>query len=726
MLRYRASVKSEQPPHIYALADFTYQAMLHDLENQYIVISGESGSGKTQSANFLVKQLTFLGNAPNKRLQEKILQINPLIEGFGNARTIINDNSSRFGKYLEMLFTKQGRVTGARLSEYLLEKTRVVNQGRAERNFHIFYYLFHGLASSVPNDPNAFYLSTTQTYRYLSTGLQDDHDLCESFKSKFAAIEKCFEIIGFQPDEVKSIYRILAGLLHLGNINFHQNEGHFIDGKTCLTDRHLLQVVGELFGIDIAEFDLALTTCNIVTRGETIQRSTTLQESQSTRDAMAKACSYLLKIPSFWSIRQMSLLVYNRLFSWIVNRISALLAPSTIASALPTQNILSPMTDDESSKHSVHNYNTNNNNNHRDESSDREMDEPLEDEHESGAISTVITTYPPQTMMYAMKRTLDFLEMTPLSSACLFPLDGSDDDDLLNTNNNNNNNNNNNHASNAPSPPTHPAHHQATNLINDLNNHSPAGGRCRNEDKPIKNLIENWSKVVAAAAAASSTTWAQVMESKQSNNLFPHRNPPSHLGRLNLTSRATSETNLALRKKTVENNVKKHYQSSNNLCVNNKQAAAASALILPLLPSIKQEASSREILHHHHHHHQGSSLIRTININVSEPLKHENDCDALRIAILDIFGFENFSTNTFEQLCINIANEQIQYYFNQHVFACERQEYINENLSVLPLPAKMDFTFYDNRPLLDMFLNKPVSALELLRFERESYLHDWF
>ena len=289
MILYRSNIKSKQPPHIYALADFTYQAMLHDIEDQYIVISGESGSGKTQSANFLVKQLTYLGNAPNKSLQDKILQINPLIEGFGNARTIINDNSSRFGKYLEMLFTKQGRVTGARLSEYLLEKTRIVNQGRAERNFHIFYYLFHGLASSIPNDEKSFYLSTNQTYRYLTTGLQDDRDLSESFKSKFSTIEKCFEIIGFQSNEVQSIYRILAGLLHLGNISFHQNEGYFIDGKTCVTDRYLIKIVCELFGIDITEFDLALTTCNIVTRGETIQRSTTLQESQSTRDAMAKA-----------------------------------------------------------------------------------------------------------------------------------------------------------------------------------------------------------------------------------------------------------------------------------------------------------------------------------------------------------------------------------------------------------------------------------------------------
>jgi myosin heavy subunit len=116
-----------------------------------------------------------------------------------------------------------------------------------------------------------------------------DLEETENFKEKFRTIEKCFQIIGFQYDEVKSIYRILAGLLHLGNIHFHQNEGHFIDGKTCVTDRYLLNIICELFGLDFDEFELALTTCNIVTRGETIQRSTTLQESQSTRDATAKA-----------------------------------------------------------------------------------------------------------------------------------------------------------------------------------------------------------------------------------------------------------------------------------------------------------------------------------------------------------------------------------------------------------------------------------------------------
>ena len=127
--RYCGKARSDNPPHIFAVADAAHQALIHQKQNQAIVISGESGSGKTESANLLLKQLVFLGKAPNRNLEEKILQVNPIMEAFGNARTGINSNSSRFGKYLELTMTKSGKVTGARISVYLLEQSRVVQQG---------------------------------------------------------------------------------------------------------------------------------------------------------------------------------------------------------------------------------------------------------------------------------------------------------------------------------------------------------------------------------------------------------------------------------------------------------------------------------------------------------------------------------------------------------------------------------------------------------------------
>lgn len=324
-----------------------------------------------------------------------------------------------------------------------------------------------------------------------------------------------------------------------------------------------------------------------------------------------------------------------------------------------------PVIEDESSiySHGENHYNINNNNNQEDPS-DNEIDDEDMEHYQSN--QTMITSFPPPTVMCAMRRTLDYLDMTPSSSSFLLQLQQSDDDiddddeidsyELLNTNNNNNNTLNN------PSPPPNPTptksiNHRASNLINDLNNHSFVEATAQ-DDKPVQHLIDNWTRAVAAAS---------------SNRL---QKSPS----FNAAHRAISETNLVLRRKTVENNAKRHHQSSSNLSANPK-------------PS--------------------SSFVQPSNGKV---IPEETDCEALKIAILDIFGFENFSSNTFEQLCINITNEQIQYYFNQHVFACERQEYLNENLSILPLPATMDLTFYDNRPLLEMFLNKPVSSDEASRW----------
>lgn len=126
--KYVGKRRSDNMPHIFAVADAAHQSLVHQKQNQAIVISGESGSGKTESANLLLKQLVFLGKAPNRNLEERILQVNPIMEAFGNARTEINYNSSRFGKYLDLTMTGNGKVTGARISVYLLEQSRVVHQ----------------------------------------------------------------------------------------------------------------------------------------------------------------------------------------------------------------------------------------------------------------------------------------------------------------------------------------------------------------------------------------------------------------------------------------------------------------------------------------------------------------------------------------------------------------------------------------------------------------------
>uniref|UniRef100_A0A8C6Y9U1 Myosin IIIA n=1 Tax=Naja naja TaxID=35670 RepID=A0A8C6Y9U1_NAJNA len=205
---YMGAKRTCNPPHIFAMADTAYQSMVTYGSDRCIVISGESGAGKTQSSHLLVQQLTILGKANNKTLQGKIIQVNNLLEAFGNAATIINDNSSRFGKYLEMKFTSKGTVVSAQISEYLLEKSRVICQAGGEKNFHIFYYIYAGLAEKkrlahykLPENELPSYLQNE-----LLTPVQDVLNNT-SYKSKFASIEQCFKVIGFTMEvDINNIY----------------------------------------------------------------------------------------------------------------------------------------------------------------------------------------------------------------------------------------------------------------------------------------------------------------------------------------------------------------------------------------------------------------------------------------------------------------------------------------------------------------------------------------
>ncbi|XP_005060591.1 PREDICTED: myosin-IIIb-like [Ficedula albicollis] len=237
----------------------------------------------------------------NSQLEQQILQVNPLLEAFGNAQTVMNDNSSRFGKYIQLRFQKN-TVQGAKLNEYLLEKSRVVQQDAGERNFHIFYYMFAGLSSE---QKEMYGLLDPSLYRYIS-GRFGTQEVAERWKHKYQEVCNALDMVGFQEQEQVDMQAILAGVLSLGNVTFDPEESNG-SVKVNEASRGWLKAAAGQFGVQEDELLKCLICTTSVTRGEQIQRFHTQQQAEDARDSIAKVA-------------------YGRVFGWIVSKINELLA----------------------------------------------------------------------------------------------------------------------------------------------------------------------------------------------------------------------------------------------------------------------------------------------------------------------------------------------------------------------------------------------------------------
>ncbi|XP_023095185.2 unconventional myosin-X isoform X3 [Felis catus] len=302
MERYSKCHLGELPPHVFAVANECYRCLWKRHDNQCVLISGESGAGKTESTKLILKFLSVISQQSLElSLKEKtscveqaILESSPIMEAFGNAKTVYNNNSSRFGKFVQLNICQKGNIQGGRIVDYLLEKNRVVRQNPGERNYHIFYALLAGLEHEQREE---FYLSVPENYHYLSqSGCVEDKTISD--QESFREVITAMEVMQFSKEEVREILRLLAGVLHLGNIEFITAGGAQVSFKTALGRS------AELLGLDSAQLTDALTQRSMFLRGEEILTPLTVQQAEDSRDSLAMA-------------------LYARCFEWVIKKINS-------------------------------------------------------------------------------------------------------------------------------------------------------------------------------------------------------------------------------------------------------------------------------------------------------------------------------------------------------------------------------------------------------------------
>uniref|UniRef100_A0A8D3CG60 Myosin-10 n=1 Tax=Scophthalmus maximus TaxID=52904 RepID=A0A8D3CG60_SCOMX len=302
---YRGKKRHEMPPHIYAISESAYRCMLQDREDQSILCTGESGAGKTENTKKVIQYLAHVASSHKGRkdhnipvrgeLERQLLQANPILESFGNAKTVKNDNSSRFGKFIRVNFDVTGYIVGANIETYLLEKSRAIRQAKDERTFHIFYRLLAGAGEHLRTD---LLLEGFNNYRFLSNGnipIPGQQD-----KDNFQETMEAMHIMSFSHEEIVCMLKVVSAVLQFGNILFKKERN---TDQASMPENTAAQKLCHLLGMNVMEFTRAILTPRIKVGRDYVQKAQTKEQADFAVEALAKA-------------------TYERLFRWLVHRIN--------------------------------------------------------------------------------------------------------------------------------------------------------------------------------------------------------------------------------------------------------------------------------------------------------------------------------------------------------------------------------------------------------------------